>query len=85
MDEGVFSGNQRVDTWVCNIPVGLQFYLIEWLNGWLRESRGRGMRLRDENERGWKIKQVLYVDDAVLLAKSERLFLTYYGWVWESA
>ena len=30
----------------------------------------KGVKLRDENERGWEIKQILYADDTVLIAET---------------
>ena len=32
--------------------------------------RGRGSKWKDDNGRGYEIKQVLYADDAVLIAES---------------
>ena len=33
-------------------------------------ATGRGVRIRDGNEGSWEIKQVLFADDTVLVAKT---------------
>ena len=39
------------------------------VNEW---AMGRGVKLRDNNGGGWKIKQVLYPDDIVLASRNKR-------------
>ena len=47
--------------------MGYIYTVVRQLN---ERAMGKGVKLRDENGRGWKIKQELYADDTLLVAET---------------
>ena len=55
---------------MCNVLVALQkkfFIVVRQVN---ERAMERGVKLRDENGRGWEVKQVLYADDIFVKAET---------------
>ena len=54
---------------VYNVPVTFQHFerVVIEVN---ERAMGKGVKLKDENGRGWKITQLLYADDTLLVAET---------------
>ena len=57
---------------MCNASVALLCFFEKVVRRLNEGVEGRGVKLRDGSERGWESKQLLHVDDTVLLVKSRK-------------